>query len=502
MSEQNNGSGAGIPFNIFGNDSFNLGGDADVADPFAVSSATPATPTVQENPFITPAATDASAAEAAGETPAQKNAVNTADPISEISQPKAEPEAPAEGLQNTGSSTANPLAAALEKAEEKQTAVTAQSLFSRPPVFSHAAVNEDIADEKMTFEQLRVEKSDDFPELSDSKRVSWSVEYCGVEKKISTPTKEVIHEMKKKIEQSAEFLTALKKFKGKETVCRVKPKVIAQSKGIASYKGIFTTLEEAEASDKVIRLIPARDGYIYEQRRTNVGTFTSRTDNVQELSEISAGFVPALPLLPFELFQQIIAFFRYFMNRSNGENEALVHVYWDNLLFEHLIVVPAQNVGKAFINVANPPLESDNRDRYEHVADIHSHNSMSGVFSAIDDADEHSTRVYMVVGMLDTILPQISTRISVGKNFVAIDARKLVHIPSNLLVVDANLKNHYQGSTAQHIELSLDNSYFPQEWIDKVSIMPKSNIELATTKTKPLWLKRLYDRMAVLCDEI
>ena len=34
----------------------------------------------------------------------------------------------------------------------------------------------------MTFEELRIRKSDDFTDLEEGKRVSWSVEYCGIRK--------------------------------------------------------------------------------------------------------------------------------------------------------------------------------------------------------------------------------------------------------------------------------------------------------------------------------
>ena len=50
--------------------------------------------------------------------------------------------------------------------------------------------------------------------------------------------------------------------------------------------------------------------------------------------------------------------------------------------------------------------------RYLYYADIHSHNSMKAVFSAIDDMDERGTRLYLVIGRLDQFFPEISARIS------------------------------------------------------------------------------------------
>lgn len=72
---------------------------------------------------------------------------------------------------------ANPLQQAIEEAEVEDVKETAAPVFSRPPVFSHGGVNEDITDPKMTFDQLREEKSRDFSELEDAGKVSWTVEY-------------------------------------------------------------------------------------------------------------------------------------------------------------------------------------------------------------------------------------------------------------------------------------------------------------------------------------
>ena len=54
-------------------------------------------------------------------------------------------------------------------------------------------------------------------------------------------------------------------------------------------------------------------------------------------------------------------------------------------------------------------------------ADIHSHNSMKAVFSAIDDQDERGTRLYLVIGHLERFFPEISARISCGGSFVPIE---------------------------------------------------------------------------------
>ena len=56
----------------------------------------------------------------------------------------------------------------------------------------------------------------------------------------------------------------VQKSKEKDPCCYVKPKVEMKTKGNAAYKGRFGTLEEARESDKVICLIPSRDGRMVE----------------------------------------------------------------------------------------------------------------------------------------------------------------------------------------------------------------------------------------------
>lgn len=290
----------------------------------------------------------------------------------------------------------------------------AVSLFDKPPVFSYGGTTEDIKDASMTFEELRIEKADDFPELAEGKRVSWSVEYGKVTKSITDPKGTTIAKIKEEIEKSKPFLDALKKAKDKDRnpSCLIKPRVTAQSKGIASYKGIFPDLAAARASNKTICLIPAQDGKVYELRKTEMGDFVAPKNNIVEFSEVRAGFYPALPLIPGEIMSQIISFFRCFMN-EDGEFEALAHIYWDKELQEYTVFVPKQKVSKITIDA---DLRSDvlPEERYIHYADVHSHNSMEARFSVRDNRDEKATRLYFVIGHLERFFPEITARFSCG----------------------------------------------------------------------------------------
>lgn len=180
-------------------------------------------------------------------------------------------------LQKEGSKAkapSNPLEAEISAAEEKDAETARDGLFSKPPVFAYAGVTEDVTDTSVTFDELRIEKSDDFPELDDGKRVSWTVEYGKITKTVPSPKKKTIAEMKSEIEASKEFLDSLKKAKDKSPTCKLVPKVTAQSKGrMPAYKGVFPSFDEAEQAGKMISLFPSGDGKVYEMRKTEMERF-------------------------------------------------------------------------------------------------------------------------------------------------------------------------------------------------------------------------------------
>ena len=390
----------------------------------------------QGNPFDAPVAPTAPApAPAPQETPTASPA---AAPMSEpAAAPQEEAVTPAQPEETAAAE--NPIAAAFE---QKTAENTKKGLLEKPPVFYHKGVKEDIEDASITFEDLRILKSEDFTDLEEGKRVSWSVEYCGIRKEVKDPKGTTIISMKETIERSREFLEALKKSKEKDPRCYVKPKVEMKTKGKAAYKGRFGTLEEARESDKVICLIPSRDGRIYELRKMEQGEFIAPKNNVVDFSEIRAGFTPALPKIPARLMGEIIAFFRAFMT-ENEENEAFVQIYWDKEEKRFFAYVPKQSVCKEEVEANLHDCPYDDDERYICYADIHSHNSMDAFFSGKDDRDERSVGLYFVLGELDHFYPTLKARIFCGDSFVPIDPAEVIE--------------------------GLEQP-FPQEWLEQVSI--------------------------------
>ena len=316
------------------------------------------------------------------------------------------------------------------------------SLFDKPAIFSYGAAKEPIEDASITFEDLRIRKSEDFPELESGKTVSWRVKYGAVTKSVTDPKTDTVAKLKEEIERSKAFLDGLKKAKNdkdRNPDCLVSPVVTAKSKGIAAYTGVFPTVEAARASDKVICILPAKDGKIYEMRKSEMGEFIAPKHKVVDFAEVRAGFTPALPLIPRELMGQIISFFRSLMDGTQ-EYEAMVFLYWDRQEEEFVVYVPKQSASRASIH-ANLVDNTLPEDRYLHYADIHSHNSMAAKFSAVDDADEKTTRLYIVIGRLDRFYPDIAARVSCGGTYLPINP--------NLVMEDINEE-------------------FPLEWLHRV----------------------------------
>lgn len=318
----------------------------------------------------------------------------------------------------------NPFEAEIDRVETQAAEETKTGLLNKLPIFEYAAASEEITDLSKTFEDIRKAKAEDFPELEDGNRVSWKMNYCGIVKQVAQPKKTTIAEQKKLIEESKEFITAIKRKKS-DLTCKVIPTVTAQKKGqMEAYKGIFSNEEKALNSDKAIAYVPSSDGDVYEIRRNSIGIFRAKAKKISGLTKIRAGFTPALPLIPFDMLSEIIAFFRYFADRKNI-CEALVNVYWDVENESYVVKVPKQKVGAVAVDTVLPDVEDD----LVHVMDIHSHNHMKAYFSDTDNNDEKATRIYTVIGRLDKLLPDIETRVSVGGKFVEIPSSDIFQYP-------------------------------------------------------------------------
>lgn len=336
-----------------------------------------------------------------------------------VSQPAADAKAETaeSDVASDKSEEQDPFEAALAQANQKQAEKDKSGLVQKLPIFSYANAKEEIVDTSKTFDELRNEKAEDFPELDDATAVSWKMTYGTITKTVSTPKKTTIASLKKQIEESKEFMDCLKKAKG-EVECKVIPSVTAKKKGIvSSYKGVFDSVEDAAASGKAIGFVPSDDGKVYEVRANKIGIFISEAERVSMMRKVRAGFIPALPKIPYSMLSEILSFFKEYVT-DTGELEALAYIYWSFVDSRYYVHVPKQQVSKASVDSSIPELDED---KFVLVMEIHSHNTMVARFSPTDDHDERATRLYTVVGRMDKVFPDIVARASVGGKYVEIE---------------------------------------------------------------------------------
>ena len=333
----------------------------------------------------------------------------------------------AEALSQTPAAPANtdddPFAAAMKKATEQSEKRLVDGIAQKEAIFNYGKAKDAITDHDCTFEDLRQKYETDFPELSESKKVSWTVTYGKVTKNISNPGSDKVYDIKAEIEKSKAFLDGIKKAKtdaDKNPECIVKPRIIAQSKGemdIPSYKGYSISLEEARKSNKTIVLLPSKDGRIFQMRKTEVGNFIAPAKEMPEFEAVVPKFEMALPKIPMHILMFILNFFKEMSDRF--QYEALVHILYDTKHHKYTMRVPKQELSHVSVDCV---LEEEYPDYLIHVMDIHSHNVMPARFSATDDNDEKSTRLYAVVGRLNRVFPEISVRAGCAGEFIPIAA--------------------------------------------------------------------------------
>ena len=315
----------------------------------------------------------------------------------------------------------DPFDAAMQNLEAQGEKRMIEALAAKPAIFSYAKVKENIEDRDSTFEDLRQKYEADFPELSDPKTISWTVNYGKTTKSVSNPGSDKVYDIKTEIENSKAFKEALKKAKTdaeKKPECIVKLFKKAQTKGeaLSGIKELCLTKAEAAQTNKPIVLLPSKDGRVYEQRRNEIGCFTAPSENVREFEDIRAEFKMALPKIPAHIFSKVMGFFKSISDELHYE--VLVHILYDTEEKEYIIKVPKQRISEASVNSET---DEPYPDRYIHVMDFHSHNTMSAVFSGTDNADEKETRLYAVAGRFNQTFPEITVRAGCAGKFIPLN---------------------------------------------------------------------------------
>lgn len=383
----------------------------------------------------------------------QASPTQTTPPAMPQTQPMQVITPPAAPTLNTGTqqSMLDPFEQALNAAQNQQESRMLETLAAKPAFFSYGKVKESIEDRETTFEDLRAKYETDFPELSDGKLISWSVNYGKVTKQISNPASDKVYTVKAEIEKSKAFTDGLKKAKTdaeKNPECIVKLFKKAQSKGEAvlpSYKDFCLTKQDAALSEKPIILLPSKDGRIFELRRNEIGKFSAPVNKIKEFAELTPYFKLSLPKIPAEILRQTLSFFKKISDLYSFE--AMVHILYDTERREYTVKVPKQRISQAYIESET---ESEYPEHFIHVMDIHSHNVMPAVFSEIDNKDETATRLYAVAGRFDKVFPELTVRASCAGKFIPLN-------PSDIF--DAEFWGEFPNGWNDSIKLTNNGSY-------------------------------------------
>lgn len=148
---------------------------------------------------------------------------------------------------------------------------------------------------------------------------------------------------------------------------------------------------------------------VWQKRKEPVGTFTIQTHKFDGKAmgltqECAFDFEFALPKIPITILQNIHKL--YVDVSKKFKSEVYVSLYWDKIKEDYFLHVPKQEVSGAAVTFENEPEMLNNPDIFI-VMDSHSHVNMSAFWSAQDIADQKASRLFSVLGKVDSKAPEI-----------------------------------------------------------------------------------------------
>ena len=172
---------------------------------------------------------------------------------------------------------------------------------------------------------------------------------------------------------------------------------------------------------KEITYVLRREG-LFEIRKNAVGAFVSQrekfTNNLPGFPKeaTSEGFMLNFGKIPYELFEEVLSFFKAICDES--KDEVYVQTFWDPAAGIYFNYVPKQVVSGASVRYDR---DQDLEKRCILVLETHSHNTMNAFFSGTDNADEKADRFFGVIGELNKSSPAMLYSYVCGGKRVQID---------------------------------------------------------------------------------
>ncbi len=101
---------------------------------------------------------------------------------------------------------------------------------------------------------------------------------------------------------------------------------------------------------------------------------------------------------------------------ASSEHEQYLAITWEE---EYRLRMPPQERTASSVEYDKLP---------SLIMDVHSHGRMKAFFSIADDEDEQGLKFYMVVGKLDTLLPEVELRLGVYGYFAPISVEEVFDV--------------------------------------------------------------------------
>jgi PRTRC genetic system protein A len=155
--------------------------------------------------------------------------------------------------------------------------------------------------------------------------------------------------------------------------------------------------------------ILARDGLYIQARNAHLeATILIAGEEVRGLAPLEEKVTLLHGKIPWQLYD--LAYSLFVMNPNKERYAAVV---WQD---RYRLKVPDQERGQSSVKYFT---ESN------VVLDIHSHGMMEAWFSGQDNSDEQALRLYMVVGKVNMLIPEMELRIGVYGYFAPIETKEV-----------------------------------------------------------------------------
>lgn len=209
---------------------------------------------------------------------------------------------------------------------------------------------------------------------------------------------------------------------------------------------------------------------IFRIQTTALGMMIAKVEGLPTVNtKLTSGFYLGIPKIPFQIVAQVYGFFRDVCKKAKKPSEAYAQVWYSrsgNLFF---IQVPEQDVSGASVHHKG---RSNPTEDLIHVADIHSHGSMSAFFSGTDDADEKTqgVRIFGVIGNIMDKRPSMKWRIGKGDGtFLDVSVKDVVEVETSTVDIKVSLAQLLSDGTFTMKDYSpWPETETPKDWLDKV----------------------------------